>query len=102
LSGNTFPVPGRPLTVERDGCRLVVRRVGDFLILREEVASLTRRENEILELAAEGHSNAEIAARLWISPGTVRIHLQHVYRKLGVESRTAAVGRVRQLRRAGT
>ena len=99
LTGDTFPVPGRPLTVEGDGRRLVVRRLGDFLVLREEVASLTRRENEILELAAEGHSNAEIAASLWISPGTVRIHLQHVYKKLGVQSRTAAVGRVRQLKR---
>jgi DNA-binding CsgD family transcriptional regulator len=60
-----------------------------------EVASLTRREREILELVAEGRSNAEIAERLWISVGTVRIHLQHVYEKLGVRSRTAALARVR-------
>jgi DNA-binding CsgD family transcriptional regulator len=88
--------------LERDGLRLVVRRVGDVLVLREEVTGLTRRENEILELAARGHSNAKIAASLWISPGTVRIHLQHVYKKLGVQSRTAAVGRVRQLKRSET
>jgi DNA-binding CsgD family transcriptional regulator len=88
--------------LERDGLRLVVRRVGDVLVLREEVTGLTRRENEILELAARGHSNATIAASLWISPGTVRIHLQHVYKKLGVQSRTAAVGRIRQLKRTET
>jgi DNA-binding CsgD family transcriptional regulator len=86
--------PGRPLTVARDDRRLVVHRAGDILLLREEVASLTRREHEILDLIAEGRSNAEVAARLWLTAGTVRIHLQHIYKKLGVRNRTAAVARV--------
>jgi DNA-binding CsgD family transcriptional regulator len=89
--------PVRPLTSQCDGRRLVVRRVGDVLVVQEELARLTRREREIVALVAEGRSNAEIAARLWLSPGTVRIHLQHVYEKLGVRSRTAAVARVRQI-----
>jgi DNA-binding CsgD family transcriptional regulator len=97
-----LPLPGRPLTVDRGGHRLVVRRVGDVLLVQEDVASLTRREREILGLVAEGRSNAEIAAGLWISPGTVRNHLHHVYEKLGVGSRTAAVARGGQLNRIAT
>jgi DNA-binding CsgD family transcriptional regulator len=76
---------------------LVVQRADDVLLLRQEVATLTRREGEILALVAEGRSNAEIAAKLWLSAGTVRIHLQHVYEKLGVQNRTAAVAHVRDL-----
>jgi DNA-binding CsgD family transcriptional regulator len=89
--------PARPLVIERDDRRLVVQLLRDVLLLREEVASLTRREHEILQLVAEGRSNAEIAIQLFLSVGTVRIHLQHIYAKLGVRSRTAAVARVRQL-----
>jgi DNA-binding CsgD family transcriptional regulator len=91
---------GRPLTVVRDDRRLAVQRVGDVLLLREEVASLTPREREILDLVAEGNSNAEIAARLWLSTGTVRTHLQHIYEKLGVGNRTAAAARLRHMGRA--
>lgn len=58
---------------------------------------LTRREQEVLALVAEGKSNAEIASELWIAVGTVRIHLDHIYRKLGVRSRTAALAHVREL-----
>lgn len=53
--------------------------------------SLTPREAEILELVAEGRSNAEVAQLLWISPDTVRKHLENAYDKLGVHTRTAAV-----------
>lgn len=87
--------PACRLVVERNDRRLVVERVDDVLLLREEGVRLTHREREILNLVAEGHSNAEIAAKLWLSSGTVRIHLQHVYEKLGVRNRTAAVARVR-------
>ena len=51
---------------------------------------LTGREAEILELVAAGLTNAGIAERLWISPGTVKKHLDNVYAKLGVANRTAA------------
>lgn len=56
---------------------------------------LTPREREVVVLVAEGMTNAEIARRLWISPGTVRRHLQNVFAKLEVHTRTAAVARLR-------
>ena len=45
----------------------------------------------MLALVAQGKTNAEIAHRLWVAPGTVRKHLENVYAKLGVNTRTAAV-----------
>ena len=55
-----------------------------------ESARLTRREIEILRLAAEGRSNAEIAASLWVTEQTVKFHLSNIYRKLDVSNRTGA------------
>jgi DNA-binding NarL/FixJ family response regulator len=52
---------------------------------------LTQRESEILGLLAEGLSNKEIADRVNISYDTVRAHLRHIYEKLHVGGRTAAV-----------
>lgn len=51
---------------------------------------LTNREREVLRLVREGKTNTEIAGELWVSPGTVKKHLEHVYEKLGVASRAAA------------
>jgi DNA-binding CsgD family transcriptional regulator len=56
---------------------------------------LTAREREIVELVAEGRTNAEIAAHLWVAPSTVKKHLENVYEKLGVGRRTAAATLVR-------
>jgi len=55
-----------------------------------ELGSLTRREAEVLELLARGWTNKEIAERLVLSPHTVRTHLEHSFRKLGVNTRTEA------------
>jgi two-component system nitrate/nitrite response regulator NarL len=52
---------------------------------------LTQREQEVLRLTAEGNSVAEVGAVLYLSAATVKTHLQHVYRKLGVSDRAAAV-----------
>jgi DNA-binding CsgD family transcriptional regulator len=64
------------------------------------MSRLTEREREILDLVAEGRTNAEIAEWLWLSRGTVRKHLDNIYAKLGVHTRTAAAALVqgRQLR----
>lgn len=59
--------------------------------LREPHASLTRRETEVLTLVAEGLSNQRIGEQLHLTQATVKSHLAHVYAKLGVDSRTAAV-----------
>lgn len=56
-------------------------------------AHLTKREREMLELVASGHSNAEIARQKWVTEQTVKFHLSNVYDKLGVRNRTAA-GRI--------
>jgi LuxR family transcriptional regulator, maltose regulon positive regulatory protein len=58
---------------------------------------LTAREREVLHLIAEGLSNQELAARLHLSPQTVKVHTRNIYSKLGVASRTQAVARGREL-----
>lgn len=56
-------------------------------------AGLTPREGDVMHWLSRGKTDAEIAALLQISPRTVHKHLEHVYVKLGVETRTAAVMR---------
>jgi ATP/maltotriose-dependent transcriptional regulator MalT len=52
---------------------------------------LTERELDVLSLVAQGLTNRQISGRLFISPATVRTHLEHIYDKLGVRSRAGAV-----------
>jgi DNA-binding NarL/FixJ family response regulator len=56
----------------------------------DDSPGLTRRELEILQLVAEGHSNAELARMLWVTEQTVKFHLSNIYRKLNVANRTEA------------
>jgi DNA-binding CsgD family transcriptional regulator len=58
------------------------------------LAGLTEREIQILGLVADGRTNASIAHALEVSPRTVAKHLEHIYRKFRVSSRTAAVSRM--------
>ena len=55
-----------------------------------ESMDLTRREVEILQLVAEGHSNSQLARMLWVTEQTVKFHLSNIYRKLDVSNRTEA------------
>lgn len=75
---------------------------GDILVVVERavaaspggappVGDLTPREVEVLDAVAEGRTNAQVAQALRLSPRTVQKHLEHVFEKLGVDNRTAAV-----------
>jgi DNA-binding CsgD family transcriptional regulator len=100
-NGDTsLPAPAAPLTIERTGRRLrIVLAADDLLLLDEEPhelhahdgLELTQREWEVLRHVAKGRSNTQIASTLWIATSTVRKHLEHIYEKLNVSSRTAAV-----------
>jgi DNA-binding CsgD family transcriptional regulator len=101
---------GERFSLTRLGARLTVHVVPDrddaaagFLLLRcqrvevgaDHLAELpvTGREREVLALVAAGRTNGEIAAVLAISARTVQKHLEHIFQKLGVETRTAAAVR---------
>ncbi len=62
-----------------------------FQQLRNPDEILTPREAELLSLLTEGLSNRELGQRLYISEATVKTHLAHIYAKLGVETRAAAI-----------
>lgn len=70
------------------------RDLGRFLARRRaelEPRPLSPRELEVLRLAAEGVSGPAIAERLFVSPSTIKTHFEHIYDKLGVSDRAAAV-----------
>ncbi len=99
---------GQPFTTSRLGTRLTIHFVSDwndsgYLLMRSErfdiglddLARLpvTNREREVLALVVAGRTNSEIAAVLTVSARTVQKHLEHIFQKLGVETRTAAAVR---------
>ena len=65
------------------------------------IEPLSEREIEVLELVAAGLSNAEIARELYLSVGTVKAHVHHIFGKLLVRNRSQAVARARELRLLG-
>ena len=79
----------------------IARRVADFFSAPRSAATepfpeLTERENEILELIAQGRSNGDIAGRLGITSKTVRNHVANVFNKLQVADRPQAIVRARE------
>lgn len=64
--------------------------------MQQPETALTPREAEILELLASGLSNRELSRKLYVSETTIKTHLLHIYRKLGVETRSAAIAEAGQ------
>jgi ATP/maltotriose-dependent transcriptional regulator MalT len=84
------------IAATNSGDRSLVGATQALVKLRpEKPVALSIRECEVLELVSEGFQNKEIASRLFISPKTVKTHLQNVYEKLDVGSRTEAVVKAR-------
>jgi DNA-binding NarL/FixJ family response regulator len=76
-------------TVHAGGC-WIAPSVATKLAGRLSGSALSARELEVLRLLVDGKSNKEIGATLYISEGTVKVHVNHILEKLGVEGRTAA------------
>ena len=100
------PMPEETLEEAGDGEWLVVMRESDDAAVIEAVAlacRLTPREAEVLYWVVKGKTNRDIGDILGTSPRTVTKHLEHVFEKLGVETRTAAaalaLSRVKELAR---
>jgi len=80
----------------------IARRLMDFFSEPKPASpedifpELSVREVEILDLIAQGHSNAKIAARLYLSPKTVGNHISHIFTKLQVADRAHAIIRARE------
>jgi DNA-binding CsgD family transcriptional regulator len=93
-----FRAPG-PDFSERDRALLTLLRPHlheaylDAERRRHPLPRLTPRQTDLLHLLAAGHTNSQIARRLGLSEGTVRSHLENIYGRLQVSSRTAAVTR---------
>lgn len=74
------------------GLGLAPEVVGDLVgQVVSPAPELTQREREVVRLMADGHSNRSIAEALYLAEATVKTHLVRIYRKLGVDSRAAAV-----------
>jgi DNA-binding CsgD family transcriptional regulator len=99
------------LVLRREGKRLMIRLVSDLdqnLLLLEEHPTtmqlqslvpfgLSPREAQVLDWVAQGKTNKEIGVILELSPRTVQKHLEHIYRKIYVESRTAAAAKAYEI-----
>ena len=65
--------------------------MAEFVSAQGQAEILTPREREILQLLADGMSNADVAAKLFISQETVKSHVRHILAKLEADTRTHAV-----------
>lgn len=90
----------RAVTAAARGERSLAPRVANLLAdrLRRSDTAISPREIEILRALETGAANREIARTLFISEATVKTHLIHIYTKLGVDNRTAAVNQARKRR----
>ncbi|NEQ25536.1 MAG: helix-turn-helix transcriptional regulator [Microcoleus sp. SIO2G3] len=107
-SNHSVPKPHLPMKIEQEGKQLIIRFIADpmnnqyVLVLEEQITpsltiesleylGLSKREAEVLFWVAKGKENSEIAKILYVNTATVRKHLEHIYQKLEVMTRTSAV-----------
>jgi ATP/maltotriose-dependent transcriptional regulator MalT len=85
------------IAAERSGDASLASALGETAIGRRRTRGvLSDREREVLDLVSQGFQNAEIGHRLFISPKTVKTHLQNIYEKLNVSSRTEAAVKAKE------
>ncbi len=86
---------GRLLAALGPGARGTAGHLG--IASSQLIEHLSARELEVLRLIAAGLSNQEIARHLVVGIGTIKTHINNIYRKLDVHSRTQAIARAREL-----
>jgi DNA-binding CsgD family transcriptional regulator len=113
---NDVVLQRNPLVLAREGKRLVIRLVSDLdqnLLLLEEHPTtmqlqsfvpfgLSPREAQVLDWVVQGKTNKEIGVILDLSPRTVQKHLEHIYRKIYVGTRTAAAAKAYEVTSRGS
>ena len=89
-SVNPFDLPGAIRQIMEE---TVIHRPPDATggDANARAAGLSEKEASVLAELSQGHSNREIARRLWVSEQTVKFHLSNIYKKLGITSRTEAL-----------
>jgi two-component system, NarL family, nitrate/nitrite response regulator NarL len=75
-----------PIPKSSDGHRCGPQRSPE-----SQSTALTERERQIIHLVCEGQSNKEVGRQLYLSEGTIKVHLHHIYQKLAIHNRTALV-----------
>ena len=86
--------------MERSRDHDLAKRIGVHLAgprVSDGASRLTRREQEVLDLVSQGLTNKEIGRTLYITEGTVKVHVRKICTKLGVRSRTEAAMRAAEL-----
>jgi DNA-binding CsgD family transcriptional regulator len=94
VAHDMFATMGAEGFAERTRIELVATGETARRRVTETSADLTAQEGQVCRLAADGNTNAEIAARLFVSSSTVDYHLRKAFRKLGVRSRSELAGRL--------
>ena len=85
---------GAPMSNEI--ARKVVNSFREGPVQKAKCEELTSKENEILDLLADGFGNKEIASRLFVSVNTIRTHIYHIYEKLHVHNRIEALNKIKK------
>jgi DNA-binding NarL/FixJ family response regulator len=83
---------GSPMTPKI--ARKVIANMQGHTVNKEQIETLTARENEVLLLLSKGFLYKEIADKLFIAPSTIKRHISHIYQKLQVQNKTEAINKM--------